>query len=85
LRACVLALASLLATTVGFVSAIAVLDSNGIGGASPEPSVLLSVVVSLMGFAALAHIHPATADKSPQWPPAIAVDVTNYPNRTKRS
>ena len=80
-----LALASLLATTIGFVSAIAVLDSNGIGGASPEPSVLLSVVVSLMGFAALAHIHPATADKSLQWPTAIAVDVTNYPNRTKRN
>lgn len=85
MRACVLALASLLATTVGFVSAIAVLDSNGIGGASPEPSVLLSVLVSLMGFAALSHVHPAAAGKSRQWPTAIAVDVTNYPNRTKRS
>jgi hypothetical protein len=79
----VLALASLLATTVGFVSAIAVLDSNGIGGASPEPSVLLSV--ALMDFAALPHVQPAAAGKSRQWPTVIAVDVTNYPNRTKRS
>ena len=83
MRACVLALASLLATTVGFVGAIAVLDSNGIGGASPWASVLLSV--SLMGFAALSHVDPAAAGKSRQWPTAIAVDVTNYPNRTKRS
>ena len=80
-----LALAGLLATTIGFVSAITVLDSNDIGGASAWRSVLLSVLVSLMGFAALAHVHPATAGKSPQWPTAIAVDVTNYRIRTKRS
>jgi hypothetical protein len=60
----VLAPAGLLATTIGFVGAIAVLDPNGIGGASPRPRVLLSVLVSLMGFAALAPIHippPPTA------------------------
>jgi hypothetical protein len=53
----VLALAGLLATTIGVVSAITVLDSNDIGGASPWRSVLLSVLVSLMGFAALAPVH----------------------------
>jgi hypothetical protein len=63
----VLAPAGLLATTIGFVGAIGVLDSNDIGGASPWRSVLLSVLVSLIGFAGSGPVHPAAAGKSPQW------------------
>jgi hypothetical protein len=55
--------AGLHVTAIGVVSAPAVLDSGGFGGPSPRRDVLLSIIVSLMGFAVLACLHSATTGK----------------------
>jgi hypothetical protein len=46
---------------------------------------MLATNIFLPSLAALSHVHPVTVGRSPVWPRAIAVDVTNYPDRTKRS
>ena len=68
----VLALAGLLSTTIGFVSTAIMQDSNGIGGASPWPSVLRSVGVLLTGFAALVHLVAWPGEQSSPGPASDA-------------
>jgi hypothetical protein len=58
IAASVLGLAGLLSVNIGSVSAANSQDSNGVGGTSPWPSALLSVLILLPCFAALVHVWP---------------------------